>query len=264
MKGKLPDDLGVRDPGLRLLLRSLAGAPTPDELAGEPAALLMFRTAHRPLASASAGDAVDASVSRRSRGAPTRRPARRAAWLAAATTVALFGGLTAAGYVAVLPAPVQQFAHRLLGFVGVPDPGRSGQPGTPTGRAGPSSRQRVSPRSGSLAQGLPMSAPGPSAAAPVSVSLRTDGHRARAVLIVSCPLAKRGDVVQLQRWSAGGWNTLRERRAGQVRHVKFTVPIGEASVKYRIVLLVTADHARSISRIVTVVGRPHPGRPHRG
>lgn len=128
MNADPPDGFVPSDPGLDRLLGMLTAGPTPDELTGESAALAMFRANHR---SASAGP---------SRPAPGFY-ARRAARLAAAVTVVLAGAFAGAAYDAVLPAPVQHVAYRVLGFAGVPDISRSRPPsGRPQlGRSAPPS-----------------------------------------------------------------------------------------------------------------------------
>ena len=54
MKTDLPGDLGPREPGLDQLLRALTAGPSRDELAGEPAALAMFRASQPGAAAAPA------------------------------------------------------------------------------------------------------------------------------------------------------------------------------------------------------------------
>ncbi len=102
MKTGVPDDLGPPDPGLDALISTLTARATPAELAGEPAALAMFR-ASPPTAPA-----------------PARQRRRRALRLAGAGALVLAGGFAAAAYAAVLPTPIQHVAYRALGFAGVP------------------------------------------------------------------------------------------------------------------------------------------------
>jgi hypothetical protein len=102
MKTGVPDDLGPPDPGLDALISTLTSGATADELAGEPAALAMFR-ASLPKAPA-----------------PARQRRRRVLRLAGAAALVLAGGFAAAAYAAVLPTPIQHVAYRALGFVGVP------------------------------------------------------------------------------------------------------------------------------------------------
>lgn len=153
-----PDELGPVEPGLERLLGVLTSGPTTDELAGEQAALTMFRASQQttiagpagtrpfPAQAGQAQPALDQPGGARRRGrsrrsgltgrrsrAIERRPAgsgpagsrpagrRRTGWLAGALALALAAGFAAAAYTAALPAPVQHVAYRVLGFVGVPD-----------------------------------------------------------------------------------------------------------------------------------------------
>jgi hypothetical protein len=105
-------DLGPVDPGVDQLFRTLTAPAAPGELAGEQQALAMFR-ANRP---------PSAPVARPARPVvgPARRPARQRFRLAGAALVVAVIGLAAAAYTAILPAPVQNFAYRDFGFLGVP------------------------------------------------------------------------------------------------------------------------------------------------
>ena len=105
--------------GLRPLAEAIAAltvAPSARELAGEPDARATYHAGFR--------------LARGTRG--RQRRIRLAASLlsvklAAAAAVAA-GGLTAAAYADVLPAPVQSFAHRTLRAPAPhPDPARAGQ-----------------------------------------------------------------------------------------------------------------------------------------
>jgi hypothetical protein len=119
------------------LLAAATAAPTPEELAGQPAALAELRAVTRPRRAA--------TRTRRT----ARPPRRRWAGLAA---VALVGALVTGGAAAAtghLPAPVRDVARSILGTVGgaepatsdplpgssaqSPDAGRAGQPPPPTG-----------------------------------------------------------------------------------------------------------------------------------
>src|ERR1019366_10201028 len=93
------------------------------------------------------------------------RHARRVRVLAAAVPVALACGFAAAGYAAVLPAPVQHVAYRVLGFAGVPDVhrGRPASAGSPRGGAGPCPPAFPTPR---RAQETPPPSPSPAGAPP--------------------------------------------------------------------------------------------------
>lgn len=103
-------DPGSVDPGVDQLFRTLTAPPAPGELDGEQQALAMFR-ANRPPSVPAVGPI---------RSAPPGRPPRRRFGLAGAFLVTAVAGLAAAAYTAILPAPVQNFAYRDFGFLGVP------------------------------------------------------------------------------------------------------------------------------------------------
>ena len=122
LAGNLPP--GDADAGLRPLAQGIAAltaAPSARELAGEPDARAAYR----------AGFGLPS-------GAAHARPRRNrvlasvlSVKLAAAAVVAA-GGLTAAAYADVLPAPVQDFAHRTVGAPAPHPASTPGQPVTPT------------------------------------------------------------------------------------------------------------------------------------
>jgi hypothetical protein len=159
MTSDLPGDLGSAEPGLEQLLMTLASGATPDELSGEQQALAMFRANIHPPAVGPAWfgaggpatapratpDDMPAGVNHPTR--LLRRPsAPRFRLRLAAAAVVLIGGLAAAAYTAVLPAPVQHIAYQAFHILGVPDSHHS--------------RGTASHRSGSHNH----SAPGPGAA----------------------------------------------------------------------------------------------------
>ena len=179
MKTGVPDDLGPPPPGLDALISTLTSGAAPDELAGEPAALAMFR-ASRP------------------KPAPARQRRRRALRLAGAAALVLVGGFAAAAYAAVLPTPIQHVAYRALGFVGVPAarpaaprpatshpasppaghgtspaPGRSGQrPASPAPSRADSRTASPAPRASGPGPGAPL--------VPATLSLTAAQHRIAA------------------------------------------------------------------------------------
>ena len=111
MSTDLPDLTEPADPALNGLVRALTADGTASELAGRQAALAMFRESRR-------------------------RPRRRRLAFSvstAAAAIVLAGGIAAA-YAAVLPAPVQHIASRMLGSIGVPD---THHPSAPLPGAGP-------------------------------------------------------------------------------------------------------------------------------
>jgi len=224
MKTGVPDDLGPPEPGLDALISTLTSGAAPDELAGEPAALAMFR-AGLPKAPA-----------------PARKRRRRALRLAGAAALVLAGGFAAAAYAAVLPAPIQHVAYRALGFVGVPAarpaapgpaashpasppaghgtspaPGRSGQrPASPAPSRADSRTASPAPRP---------SGPGPAAPlVPATLSLTAVQHRIAAGGSDSL----RGVLLTAQgRPVPGQQLTLLERVAGQATWV----PAGHAATE---------------------------------
>jgi hypothetical protein len=103
------------------LLAALNAAPHDGELAGHARVLAEFR--HR------GGRPVHArrSARRRPRLLTSLLTAKAAAAAAVAAAAAL-GGVAAAAYTSTLPAPAQQFAHRVIG---APPPQPSHRPGTP-------------------------------------------------------------------------------------------------------------------------------------
>ena len=117
------------------LLAALNAAPHDGELAGHARVLAEFR--HR------GGRPVHArrSARRRSRLLTVLLTAKAAA-AAAAAAVAL-GGVAAAAYTSILPAPVQQFAHSVIG---APSPQPRHRPGTPQPSHGPGTPQATPAR----------------------------------------------------------------------------------------------------------------------
>jgi hypothetical protein len=205
-----PDEFVLGDPALAPLLGALTADPTPGELAGQHAALAMYRAAR------ATGPAArfrrTARLAGRARGAGGRAygRSRRARGVRLATVsalVVLAGGFAAAGYAVVLPAPLQYAAHLLFGFPGsrggaVAVRGGHGR-GTPGGSA---SRGGVHParhgKSGSSILTVPNSSPSPSGpgtlTTPVSLSLHAAKQDKRDSLLVKCRFAAPGDVVWLQ------------------------------------------------------------------
>jgi hypothetical protein len=178
MTPDLPEELGPLEPGVEQLLRTLTSAAAPAELAGEQGAMTMFRlnvrpsaagatTQPSPAAQAMPSPAAQAMPSPATQAIPVRapsagtRPMRQLRRLRASASnrfrvigvaaVALFAGLTAAAYAAVLPAPVQHIAHDAFSVLGVPD---NSQRSAVTSHNGSSSvggaghRRRGSPASG--------------------------------------------------------------------------------------------------------------------
>ena len=142
------------------LLAALNAAPHDGELAGHARVLAEFR--HR------GGRPVHArrSARRRSRLLTVLLTAKAAA-AAAAAAVAL-GGVAAAAYTSTLPAPVQQFAHSVIG---APSPQPSRRPGTPQPSRRPGTPQATPARTDAV---------GPDATGPAGFGLCTAYARAKA------------------------------------------------------------------------------------
>jgi len=160
MSSDRTDGAAVSGPGMDRLLGILTAPPTPAELAGEQRALAMFRASASRLASPKAGHAADGAITapipaqppamlpRRAVRNPFRSSARWGMRLAAAGVLVLAGGMTVAAYAAALPAPVQNLAHDVLSFAGVPP--AHGRPTAPGGHRGatPGGPAHQSPNAG--------------------------------------------------------------------------------------------------------------------
>lgn len=178
MNSDLQGELGPLDPGLEQLIGALTAGPASGELAGEYAALAMFRENSRP-----SGGPVPLRGRPAAPASRTATPAGRAAritarWtirLAGATALTLAGGLTAAAYANVLPAPVQHLVHEAFGFAAVPD-------SQPTRYRHPPVRHDSRPASGPTATpvaGNPApSAPTPASARPSASSSPSPSRKA--------------------------------------------------------------------------------------
>jgi hypothetical protein len=170
------DDLGfdAQPPGLGQLLSDLASPPLDSELAGQRAALAMFRAVRAEQAAEPApAPAAQPRVIRPATGKLPRRliPARKAQigarLVAAAMFLALAGGFAAAGYAAALPAPLQRVAHQVLGFAGVPD--------SPSRQPGLTHTPPVTSRA--VAHDSPASSPSPSAPTSTAPTPKPSHHR---------------------------------------------------------------------------------------
>jgi hypothetical protein len=113
------------------VLGALRTEPSPGELAGEARALAEFRRR--------AGTPVARHRARRAARRTSRLSTKAAAGAAAGAV--LLGGAATAAFAGVLPAPIQQFAHDIIGAPGAPpasQPGpASGKPTVPTPFASP-------------------------------------------------------------------------------------------------------------------------------
>ncbi len=90
---------------------------------------------------------------------------------------------------------------------------------------------------------------------PVTLSMATGAHAHRARLTVSCPDAAAGNILLLQKLMQGIWQTLRTGRLGAGDSKVFVVDRVSASHRFRVVLLATVRHARSVSNPVVVPRR---------
>jgi hypothetical protein len=88
--------------------------------------------------------------------------------------------------------------------------------------------------------------------APISVSVTSGAHR-RAVLLTSqCSLGLKGDAVVLQVQRGGSWHNLRVRVLNASHLARFGVRRHALARVYRVVLIATAAHGRSVSNQVSV------------
>jgi hypothetical protein len=175
-----PDGPGPADPSLESLFRALTADGSADELAGRRAALAMFR---------------------RNR----RRPRRRTAFPigTAAAAVLIAGGITAA-YAAVLPAPVQHIAFRMLNGIGVPDAHH--RPPSPSAPPVASSLPATTSNSANTAVSASATAPAAATSACRCRSV-TPSPNAPPVLVLTAASARipaDGDAVLSGRLASGG------------------------------------------------------------
>lgn len=278
MNSDLPGDLGPLDPGLDQLFRTLTAGATPAELSGEQTALTMFRENTRPR-TAEAG-LRPGSAGRSGRSA--RASARWTVRLAGAFALTLAGGLTAAAYADVLPAPVQHLAHQALSFADVPDthhsqppPGR-GHASAPAGNpsatsparptAAPSAGSHSSPRSSASPStshaASPSPSPSPSASAlpgPVVLTVTPANSQipAGSAAVIDGQLTKGGKgltgstVTLLERTGRrGGWKVAGTAVSGTQGNVTVSVPVLVTNGAFR---LTGPDGARSAVVRIAVV-----------
>jgi len=154
------DPSGPDHRGLAALLSAAKAAPTPEELAGERAAVTGFRAAYRE--AAPTGGPARSSRARRS---PVRMATLK---VAASVAVLAVGGTAVAAETGRLPAAAQRQAYELFGDLGVPAPRPA------TGRAAPGPVD--SPATGGTGPG----ASGPASPAATSPSAATSSPSAAA------------------------------------------------------------------------------------
>ncbi len=218
MAADVTEESGIHEPALDGFMRALTGPAEPAELAGEQAAVAMFRasqTSPADLAGArGAAGWAPASGWFATRPLALRKPSRWNLRLVAAAAVVLCGGFAAAAYAAALPAPVQRLAHDVFQFAGVPGgQGGSGSAGSGHGTV-PVDQQPTAPgNAGSPAPsgGLPnIGAPAPAAGAgTATLSAAADSAEITAgtSVVISGQLSWPGHVV------SGVTMTLLERPA---------------------------------------------------
>jgi hypothetical protein len=92
---------------------------------------------------------------------------------------------------------------------------------------------------------------------PLVVRVTATRHGTSRTVIVTCRLAQRSDLVELQVLPGAQWQDLLSRRLDHAGQATFALTARKASVSYRIVLLNTAAHGESVSTVIMVP-------PHRG
>jgi len=157
LPASLLEDIAASEPGLDALLGLLTAGPAPGELAGENAALAMFRNAQRPPAAEVAGPPASGPRPRAPR--VSGRHDRRARYLAAAIALAAAAGFAVAAYTEALPAPLQQAAYHVLGFADVPDTHHAAPVAVGSHPARPTRAHSISRPGGGTQPSVPPAAP---------------------------------------------------------------------------------------------------------
>lgn len=243
LPGDLLGDIASDEPGLDVLLSLLAAEPAPDELAGESAALAMFRSSRLPAAAVPGPPPPEPSApgprapgphasrphapgrrasSPREHSRPASgwrsRPARR---LAAAVTLAAAAGFAVAAYAEALPAPLQHVAYGALGFAGVPDSHHAGPATTSSNQTGPGQAHGGSHAPGGAPASAPPPSPQPGSSASASGPPPAAGPGALSVIAASSRIVAggsetfTGQLTAQGRAVAGVRLSLQERVAGQ-------------------------------------------------
>ena len=244
--GDLVSDIASSEPGLDALLDLLTAGPTPDELAGEAAALAMFRSSRRAAAAlpgpfppepGGPGPRPPGSHAPRPH-APGRRAsvprttgwrARSARRLAAAVTLAAAAGFAAAAYTEALPAPLQHVAYGVFGFAGVPDTAHPGLATVSPAPAGPGPARHTRHSPGAVQQPSASASPQPGASSPGAPL--PAGPQALSVTVASGRIVAGGSetftglLTDHGRPVAGASLSLQERQAGE----RTWRPVGSAT-----------------------------------
>jgi hypothetical protein len=249
-----PGEPGRREPGLEHLIRALTADGDPRELADRDAAAAMFR-------------AVKPAPGRPRRWQP-RFPFHSVRAATAAGVIVAVVGTAAAGYAAVLPAPVQHIAHSVLAPLGVPDGRHPAAPGGPprgTVPDGPSAtvtgsptasrpgRPVVSPRRVPADSSLTLTAVNPqvTAGGPVPLKGRITDHGA----------VEPGIRVRLLKRAVGqpGWRPAGTGVSGPGGYVTLTVPYLARNAAFRLAAGDASSPPVTVTVVPLVVLRAMPG-----
>jgi hypothetical protein len=233
-----PDLPGPADPSLDRLFRALTADGSADELAGRQAALAMFR-------------------------ARRRRPRPRFTFpLGTAAAALVLAAGTAAAYAAILPAPVQHIAYRLLDGIGVPDahhssarPSATMIPSTASNSAVSASAVPVSPGPTYPPKPNPVQNPVPVqnlALGPAYAQIPAGGDDILSGRLAPGGRAEAGVTVRLLERDGGrpGWRAVGRAVTDRVGDVTFTVQHLTSNATFR---LTGPKGAASLPVVVTVV-----------
>jgi hypothetical protein len=232
---------GSFEPGVDHLITALTTRAHPHEFTGRDAALAAFREASRPQASG-ARMWPPALPARLRRSAGPRRSVRILLpvrlGVAAASVIAVLGGLTAAAAAQALPAPVQQIAYHVLAPLGVqvaqsktPHPAARSTP--PPGRPSPSAAVTVPGSPSPAASGpAPRATPTPTGSHPARKAkptvtrpvLRLVALKVNDRLVVVAPSDKAGETVNLTELVGGTWTTVASKPLGPKLRAFFLLP----------------------------------------
>jgi hypothetical protein len=240
-------DLGPAEPGLARLITTLTSGPVGNELAGEQAALSMFRAnfgSPAPSPAATQPLQTEPSPQRPHRTARSWRPAFSRIQVVTISAAAVIGGFAGAAYAQALPAPVQHIAYEAFHALGVPDSHRAKSPrgsaGATPGSAGHTGgphagRGHSAPPSGVHSSASPATSTKPgsttSPAGPVSVSAQAAAATVPAgtpatisVSVTAGGAADAGLAVTLHQHSAGtpGWQAVAHGTTNSQGQVSFT------------------------------------------
>jgi len=273
-----PHDPVPEVPGVEEVIRALTAEGDATELTGRQSAVAMFRAARDGASGFRSPDLDTAPIPRPAQPRRGRGRRRRLTTLgaAAAAVVMACAGMTAAAYAQILPASLQNIAHRVLSPIGVPSapPAATGllpvpgsvTPNVPSGRPTVLPSPLASPRAS-----CPCPTAGPNA--DVTAQLRADRLRVEAdgKVVLTGQVAVKGspdagaDVKLLEQLSAspGAWDVIATGLTSRAGDVTFAVP--HVPVNTRFLLAGTGDLASLMSNQVAVTVTPrlvvrHPTR----